>query len=129
MRSVWGQFAEYHTSADDLTFVAPEALEESLAVCDQVVDLLERNRTYRSTNPFCEPALGKRGLYRPTGGGGIGLENLARLWVLNLADGRHSLLDMAERSSLDFETLGAAADDLAANGLLETVEGAAASLE
>ncbi len=34
-----------------------------------VVDVIENNRRYRNTNPYCEPQLGKRGLYRALGGG------------------------------------------------------------
>jgi len=118
MRSVWGEFPEYHSSADNLNFVTPAALEESLEVCSAVVDVLERNRTYLTTNPYCEPALGRRGLYRTTGGGGIGQENLARLWILNLADGAHSLLDVAERSGLPFALIADNARELADHGLL-----------
>jgi aminopeptidase-like protein len=118
MRSVWGEFPEYHTSADDLSFVTADALEESLEVCKSVVDVLENNRVYLSTNPFCEPALGKRGLYRATGGQGIGSDNLTRLWVMNLADGQHSLLDIAERAAMPFATVASAAQELAGHGLL-----------
>jgi aminopeptidase-like protein len=42
----------------------------------------------------------------------------AILWVLNFSDGAHSLLDIAERSRLDFRRLLAAAKLLAANALL-----------
>ena len=122
MRSVWGRFPEYHTSADNLDFVTPAALENSFDICQSVIELLEENHTYRSTNPFCEPALGRRGLYRPTDGRDIGVENLARLWVLNLADGAHSLLDMAERSGMDFFTICEAASELADNGLVVDVD-------
>jgi len=118
MRSAWGEFPEYHTSADNPTFVTPTALQESLEICSDVIDILERNRTLISLNPFCEPALGPRGLYRATGGGGIGDENLARLWVLNLADGAHSLLDVAERSDMSFRLIADIADELAVHGLL-----------
>jgi aminopeptidase-like protein len=118
MRSVWGEFAEYHTSADNLTFVKPEALEESLSLCIDLVNLLEHDRVYLNTNPYCEPALGRRGLYHPTGGYGIGLKNLARLWVLNLSDGHHSLLDIAERSAMSFEAVLEAAGELADHGLI-----------
>lgn len=117
MRSVCGRFPEYHTSADNLEFVTPRALEASLDVLSKVVDVLERNRTYSSTNPYCEPALGRRGLYR-TIGADVASENMAILWVLNLADGEHSLLDIAERSGLRFGAIREAADRLAAHGLL-----------
>src|SRR5262249_25473130 len=109
---------EYHTSADNLEFVTPAALEESLRTVSAVVEILERNRVYQSTNPFCEPALGRRGLYRSTGGAGIGDENLARLWIMNLADGQHSLLDIVERSKIDFATIDRCATELAESGLL-----------
>ena len=118
MRSVWGTFPEYHTSADNLNFIRPEQLAESLTVCTAIVDVLENNRRYRNLNPFCEPQLGKRDLYRSTGGNSIGAEINARLWVLNLSDGEHSLLDIAERSGLSFSTISDAAKLLFERGLL-----------
>jgi aminopeptidase-like protein len=87
-------------------------------VCD---DLLENNRTYRNLNPFCEPQLGRRNLYRTTGGNSIGEEINARLWVLNLSDGRSSLLDIAERSGCRFSIICEAAELLKESGLLAVV--------
>jgi aminopeptidase-like protein len=63
--------------------------------------------------------LGRRDLYRSTGGESIGTEINARLWVLNLSDGDHSLLDIAERSGLPFQTVYDAAELLKAGGLLK----------
>jgi aminopeptidase-like protein len=80
--------------------------------------VLENNRCYLNQNPFCEPQLGKRDLYRSTGGESIDTEIHARLWVLNLSDGEHSLLDIAERSRLPFNTILDAANILRAGGLL-----------
>src|SRR5262249_39569055 len=51
MRSVWGTFPEYHTSADNLDFLSPDSLAESLSVCTQVFDLLENNLCYRNLAP------------------------------------------------------------------------------
>jgi aminopeptidase-like protein len=118
MRSVWGSFPEYHTSADNLNFVQPSQLEESLRMCANALEVLENNVRYLNLNPFCEPQLGKRSLYRSTGGDAIGTEINARLWVLNLSDGEHSLLDIAERSSLPFSAVSDAADMLHESGLL-----------
>jgi len=119
MRSVWGTFPEYHTSADNLEFIHPQELEQSLRVCVAIIDVLENNRRYRNLRPYCEPQLGRRNLYRPTGGDDIGAEINARLWVLNLSDGKHSLLDIAERSGLPFSMINDAADVLFQGGLLE----------
>ena len=118
MRSVWGAFPEYHTSADNLEFISPAALAESLRVCAAVFDVLEENRRYCNQNPYCEPQLGRRGLYRNTGGDGIAVEISARLWLLNLADGEHSLLDVAERAGLPFAAISDAAELLCREGLL-----------
>lgn len=118
MRSVWGTFPEYHTSADNLDFIHPEQLAASLQLCMSAVNTLEGNRSYVNQNPFCEPQLGKRNLYRSTGGQTIGEETNARLWVLNLSDGRHSLLDIAERAGLPFRVIRDAADVLCESGLL-----------
>lgn len=121
MRSVWGTFPEYHTSADNLDFIRPEKLAASLRLCLGAVDILENNRTYRNLNPYCEPQLGKRGLYRSTGSGSIHEESHARLWVLNLSDGAHNLLEIAERSGLSFATISEAAGTLCESGLLAEV--------
>jgi aminopeptidase-like protein len=72
-------------------------------------------------NPCCEPQLGKRNLYRPTGGEAVGDEISARLWVLSLSDEDHSLLDIAERSGLPFAVVRAAAKLLSENGLLSNL--------
>jgi aminopeptidase-like protein len=118
MRSVWGTFPEYHTSADNLDFIRPPQLAESLRVCTAILDVLERNRRYRNQSPYGEPQLGRRNLYRSTGGDAIGVDISARLWVLNLSDGEHSLLDIAERSGLPFSAISDAAALLCQNGLL-----------
>jgi aminopeptidase-like protein len=120
MRSPHGSFPEYHTSADNLSFVRPEYLEKSLAIYQNVIDVLEHNKTYRGLNPKCEPQLGRRGLYQAIGGDSEAAKRqLAMLWVLNLSDGRHSLLEIAERAGYDFETIKAIAKTLLQHNLLE----------
>ena len=116
MRSVWGTFPEYHTSADNLEFIRPVQLAESLRMCIAIVDVLENNGIYRNLNPCCEPQLGRRNIYRSAGGESIGIS--ARLWVLNFSDGAHSLLDIAERSGISFPAIREAADLLRENDLL-----------
>ena len=110
------RFAEYHSSADDLDFVRPGPLGESFARYLDVIEVLERNRTYRNLSPKGEPQLGKRGLYRSVGGGSFSEGPL--LWVLNLSDGEHDLLAVAERSALPFAQVADAADALVDAGLL-----------
>jgi aminopeptidase-like protein len=118
MRSVWGTFSEYHTSADNLDFIRPAQLARSTQLCASILDVLEGNRSYVNQNPCCEPQLGKRNLYRSTGGESIDIEINARLWVLNFSDGEHDLLDIAERSGLPFMVIQDAAQLLLESGLL-----------
>jgi len=118
-RTPHGEFPEYHTSADDLAFVKPGRLADSLRRYLEVLRVLEGNRTYVNTNPKCEPQLGKRGLYSSLGGNVHAQETeMALLWILNLSDGNHSLLDIAERSGLSFAACESGAGLLAEHGLL-----------
>ena len=85
-----------------------------------VFDILEQNRAYRNTSPRGEPQLGRPGLYRLIGGkADAGQQEMALLWVLNLSDNTHTLLDIAERSGLPFESVALAASRLLEAGLLE----------
>lgn len=118
-RTPHGTFPEYHTSADNLAFVRPEKLGESLATCLEIFSVLENNGVFLNVIPKCEPQLGKRGLYRMIGGpADAGLSEMAMLWVLNLSDGGHSLLDIAERSGMGFGAIKRAADALREHKLL-----------
>lgn len=119
-RTPHGTFPEYHTSADDLSFINPRALGDSLSACLSIFSILERNRAYLNTNAKCEPQLGERGLYRMIGGSSEDNRNeMAMLWVLNLSDGKHTLLDVAERAHIDFDCIHHAATVLKEHGLLE----------
>ena len=75
--------------------------------------------TGRNRSPYGEPQLGRRGLY-PSVPDGTNPE-AAFLWLLNLSDGSHDLLAIAERSGLAFEALRDAATTLEQHELLERV--------
>jgi aminopeptidase-like protein len=120
MRTPNGCFPEYHTSADNLDFVQPPYLADSYEKLQMVVETLEGNATYLNLNPKCEPQLGKRGLYRTLSGQAErGQREMAMFWVLNLSDGTHSLLDIAERADMPFALIKETADLLEEAGLLE----------
>jgi len=118
-RSQHGEYPEYHTSADDIDFVAPDALADSFTTVLRILEICEQDRTWVNTSPYGEPQLGRRGLYRSIGATmNRQAVEMGLLWVLNLADGSRSLLDIADRSGLPFDTAVAAADALAGVGLL-----------
>ena len=119
MRSQNGCFPEYHTSGDDLNLIRPESLAGALNLCLAVSDVVEGNRVYRNLNPRCEPRLGPRGLYQAFGThSDRQLLQKAVLWVLNLSDGEHSLLDIADRSAIRFALIREAAELLLQHNLL-----------
>lgn len=117
-RSAFASFPEYHTSGDDLGFIRPEHLAASHELILAVIEVLEADWTPVNLSPRGEPQLGRRGLYGSVGGARTGDETMALLWVLNLADGHHALLDIAERSGLPFSAIATAATRLRAAGLL-----------
>jgi aminopeptidase-like protein len=118
-RTPHGRFEEYHTSADNLDFVKSEALAHSYATILTTIWVLETNARYLNLNPKCEPQLGRRGVYRAwaeqSDGGGA---EMALLWVLNMSDGEHDLLDIAARSGMRYESIVKAMRVLTECGLL-----------
>lgn len=122
MRTPHGEFPEYHTSADDLSFVRPAALADSARTCLEVIDVIENNRTYRNLYPFGEPQLGRRGLYECLGGQVASDFRLAMLWLLNLGDGTNSLLDIAAKAGLPWQSVKDARRALCREGLLEVLD-------
>jgi aminopeptidase-like protein len=121
-RSTHSQFPEYHSSADNFDLVKPEYLAESLELYKSIIYVLENNRKYLTLQPKGEVQLGKRGLYGMMGGlqTRTGSE-MAFLWVLNMSDGDHSLLEISDRAGLRFEVVREAADILLQHRLLKEI--------
>lgn len=121
-RSKFGVIPEYHTSADNLGFIRPDALGESYRLINETIGAIEANGTYQNTSPKGEPQLGKRGLYGAIGGDkDAAAANMAMLWILNQSDGTNSLLDIAERAKLPFAVVQRTAKLLGDHGLLKPV--------
>lgn len=126
-RSIYGAYAEYHTSLDHRDFISFEALVESVDAYLAVLGALDASATYRRTMPYGEPQLGRRGLYPTLAAPRQRDEQLtALLWLLNLADGQHDLLAMAQRSGVDLPALDRAAQQCLQAGLIESSDEAKA---
>ncbi|HET6992611.1 MAG TPA: DUF4910 domain-containing protein, partial [Bacteroidia bacterium] len=109
MRTMYQRFKEYHTSLDNKSFISFSAMNETVNTYYDIVRLHELNRNYFSTVQYCEPQLGKRGLYPDVGGQKNRAEELSmRLHLLSWADGKNNLISIAERfgkSALEFEEI------------------------
>jgi aminopeptidase-like protein len=118
-RTAYGCFPEYHTSADDMSFITAKALQDTLENLERIFFTVEKCRRYLNLKPMTEPQLGKYGLYGMTGGNKTGnFDEMALLWVLNLSDGNHDLMSVAEMSGIDFGEIHCAALRLSEAGLL-----------
>jgi len=119
MRTPPGEFEEYHTSADNFDVISEDSLREMTSVCLSFVDTLEKNNTYINTYSKCEPQLGKRGLYRKTGGQRVNqVSQTAIKWVLSYSDGHNDLLDIANRSGIRMEEVVSASSVLEHQGII-----------
>ena len=121
--SKFGAYPEYHTSGDNLTFVRPAHLEASYGLLSTALRILEEDGIFLSANPKCEPQLGKRGLYGLLGGDkDTAAKQMTMLWTLAYADGRRSLLDIAEKARVPFHDVKRMSDLLKEHGLLKALE-------
>jgi aminopeptidase-like protein len=116
-------YPENHTSADNLDIMHPEKLGGALKLCADIIRIADGNGKYLNTSPEAEPQLGKRGIYRKIGGPIPQQHLMHLLWVLNYSDGKHSLLDIAEKSKFAFSDVRKAADLLLEHELLIPAEG------
>ena len=122
-RSANGAYPEYHTSADNLSLLRANALAQSILAIATTLNRIDGNRLFRNRSPKGEPRLGRRGLFRATGGTNPGDFEHAMLWLLSLSDGAHGLRDAQAVSGLDMDVLERAATALIEAGLLEEVAG------
>jgi aminopeptidase-like protein len=119
-RVPFGEYPEYHTSADNFDLISDKALNDSLAVFHEVIRHIEADRKFINQYPKGEPRLGKRGLYDNIGGRNDSkILQLAFLWVLNYSDGEHSLTDIAMLSGLDLSIILEATDMLKEKQLIK----------
>ena len=137
MRTMYHKFPEYHTSADNLEFVKKEYLIESFSKYLKIILELEKNYNnfkskenlekqkmnnegefFENINPKCEPNLEKRGLFNKITDLDSGA-NMGINWVLNLSDGKNSLLDISRISGLEYDFIKKISNLLVKHNLLK----------
>nr|WP_257906441.1 DUF4910 domain-containing protein [Campylobacter lari]MCR6536600.1 DUF4910 domain-containing protein [Campylobacter lari] len=97
-RTRFGDYKEYHTSKDDLNFISQEGLQGGLKAMQEIIMNLEINGIYQNT-VFCEPNLGKRGLYHT-----INTSSTNNIPIscnfLAYCDGKNDVLDIASKLNI-----------------------------
>jgi aminopeptidase-like protein len=124
MRTMYGEYPEYHTSLDNRSLISWKALRETVDMYLAIIDTLEANETYMSTHIHGEPKLDKRGLYPYTSGTRTPEEKMRILQTTHLiafSDGKHDLMDIAETLGVTGKDLHETALLLVKHGLLRKV--------
>ena len=93
-RSKFGEFPEYHTSADNLNLVTEKGLLGSFEIMKSIIESFEIG-LYPKINVIGEPQLGKRGLYPNISVVRDKHPASLRMDLLAYSDGRTSIFDIA----------------------------------
>lgn len=120
-RSKYHEYKEYHTSADNLSFISSAGMGNALEVLKRVVMTLEYNQYYRTT-VLCEPQLGKKGLYPTISQKGTYKNNVRVIQnLLAYADGMSDLIEISNSINEPIEELAKTIDILLAEGLVKVI--------
>lgn len=106
-RSKYGEYPEYHTSADDFSVVTQKGLEEAFSVMCSIIDAFEVG-LFPKVLVLGEPQMGKRGLYPTTSqksSKNSHSETRSRMNLIAYSDGNHSLFEIATKIGLPLEEL------------------------
>ena len=122
MRTKYGQYPEYHTSLDDLeNVVTPNGLDGGYWALRRAIEAVEKNKKYHVT-VFCEPQMGKRGLYPTLSTKKSGEEVKLMMDLISLCDGKTFLLEVAESLNTPIWELYELIETLVSHNLLELNE-------
>jgi len=119
MRSKYGEYPEYHTSLDNLiSVVTPEGLNGGYWAIRNSIEALENNSIYK-VKMFCEPQLGKRGLY-PTLSNKRDYKTTRTLTnFISYCNSKNTLIDIAEIIGVPVWELYDISKNLEVNGIIE----------
>lgn len=118
MRSKYAEYPEYHTSLDDLSVITPCGLQGGYNALQQAIEAIENNIRPK-VSVFCEPQLGKRGLYPTLSTTESGDQVRTMMDLISYCDGEHDLLEIAEMIGEPIAKLVAILKPLTTHGLIE----------
>ena len=105
-RSLFSEYPEYHTSADNLELVSQKGLEDSFEVIKTIIEAFE-TELYPQIKVKCEPQLSKRDLYPAIS---FNVNNKkspirSRMNFITYADGSNSIFEIADLIDLDLKSV------------------------
>ncbi|MEZ4800856.1 MAG: DUF4910 domain-containing protein [Flavobacteriales bacterium] len=119
MRTPYYEYPYYHTSLDNKSFMDFDNMAGTVEAYFQIIQMLELNETYVNQLMYCEPQLGKRGLYPSSLTHGTPRDFIERLLhVMNYSDGERDLIEIAELFGASILTFEEAVKACVENGLL-----------
>lgn len=119
-RSKYHEYPEYHTSADDMSLISAEGLLKSCEIYQAVINAIENNAIYKCTC-YCEPQLGKRGLYPTESFNKSSVSVKDMMNFIAYADGTLDLFEISERIEVPVSRLHDIAMQLVKAGLFVEV--------
>ncbi|NWJ51786.1 MAG: DUF4910 domain-containing protein [Bacteroidetes bacterium] len=119
MRTQYWEYPEYHTSRDNKDFISFEAIEKTILKYLEIINVFENNFHFKNTMPFCEPQLGKRGLYPTFSSKKSNTAFVSTMmWILNLSDGTNDLINISEKSKISINDLIPVLNKLIEEGII-----------
>lgn len=121
MRTMYGQYPQYHTSLDNKSFINFSAMGKTVGMYARILQRIEQSPLWKSRLPYGEPFLGKRGLYSTLGTTSKSDIQQALMWILNFSDGKHTLSDISDRSGISVGKLSSVIKQAKLAGLIDEV--------
>lgn len=120
MRTRYGKYKEYHTSADNKSIMDFEKMEHFIDFYDRVLQELECIKIYFTVDGRGEPFLRHHNLYQSIGAQKeIPQFTNIILWALNMSTGEHDTLDIAIASGANLKDVWSTCEILCEKGLLK----------
>lgn len=122
-RSMYQRYKEYHTSLDNKSFISFLAMQQTIDTYLMFVKAIELNKNYENLIPYCEPQLGKRGLYPNSVGPTEAREKVHNLMhFLTYADGSKNLIEIADLKGISVFDLECHIEGLLAAGIIKEIK-------
>ena len=119
MRSPYGEYSEYHTSADNLDLISIEQMDEMVDIHKDVILSYENYPKYEICHDGGEPFLSKYNLYRSLGGTHKNYDTESiRNWVLFLSDGNNNIKDISKKSKFSEDEIRKMVDLLLSKNII-----------